>query len=337
MLRKRYTLEEVRKRINDSYELKNNVLNSVPDPLVSVYVPTYQHVNYIRTAIESILMQETTFPFELIVGEDFSTDGTREITFEYATKYPDLIRLITADYNVKQQANQMRCLMACRGKYVAICSGDDYWTDPLKLQKQADFLEANNDYSMCYHPYQIKRNGIVLEKLLPVKPKDFSGDELIATPHGMPTFTKMVRNVFQDFDLKKVFYFHGDYPMNALMGTYGKSKFIKDIKPGIYLHHEGGTWTSMDSRAKKHDFLLLKMRLYRQFLEINDEKSALISLESLRIKLVELRYSENNRNTLEISKNYLRFFYRGVRLEFHFHPISNFFKKNMDRLKRKRN
>lgn len=335
ILRKKITLDEAKKRINDSYEVENNVINAVPNPLVSVYISTYQHVNFIQTAIESILMQETTFPFEIIFGEDFNTDGTREIAFEYAEKYPDLIRLITADYNVQQQANHMRCLSACRGKYVAICDGDDYWTDPKKLQIQADFMEANPDYSMCCHPYQIKKNGIVSDKLLPVSPKDYSGDELIATPHGMHHSSKLVINIFQEIDIKTLFHFHNDYPINALLGTYGKCKFLKDIKPSVYLHHTDGAWSSMDSKSKKHNYLNLKMRLYRNFLVMDDERSAMIALDSLRKTLENQRYSEGAPKTLEVTYTYLIFFFRGIRIEFHYHPIARFFKRIINRFTRK--
>ena len=142
------------KKIADSYELANNVLEHIPNPLVSIRTSAYNHGPYIKQCIEGVLMQRTNFPFEYIIGEDFSNDETREIVFEYAKKYPDVIRVITADYNVGSKANGRRCIRACRGKYMAICEGDDYWTDPLKLQKQVDFLEDNSEYGMCYTKVQ---------------------------------------------------------------------------------------------------------------------------------------------------------------------------------------
>jgi len=132
-----------RDELADSYELPNRVKETVPDPLVTVFTVTYQHAHYIRDCIEGVLMQKTTFPVEYVIGEDCSTDGTREIVLEYAKKYPDKIRVVTADRNVGLKANAERCRKALRGKYAALCEGDDYWTDPLKLQKQVEFLEAN--------------------------------------------------------------------------------------------------------------------------------------------------------------------------------------------------
>ncbi|TVQ03043.1 MAG: glycosyltransferase [Balneolaceae bacterium] len=337
MLREKFSFDEVNQRIRDSYEIENQVISSMPDPLVSVYLPTYQHANYICEAIESILMQETDFAFELIIGEDFSTDGTREIVYQYAENYPYLIRLITADYNVQQQANHMRCLLACRGKYIAICSGDDYWTDPQKLQKQADFMVANPEFSMCYHSYQIKKDGVIGDRILPVKPKDFSRDELLETPHGMPTFTKMVINIFQDLDVKILYKFHNDYPMNALLGTFGKCKFLGDIKPGVYRYHSGGAWQSQDPKAKLHNYFFLKMRLYYYFLEMNDEKSALICLESLRKTLEEHRYSNKNRKIFEVSRSHLEFYYRGIHFKFIYYPVVRFFNRRVNRLFGKKN
>ena len=132
-------------------------INSI-NPLVSVRVATYQHAPYITQCLEGLLMQETTFPFEIIVGEDESTDGTREICIEYATKHPDKIRLFLRDRELSQYVVEGKVLarfnsrwnsMSCRGKYIAICEGDDSWLNPNKLQMQVDFLEANPDYSMC--------------------------------------------------------------------------------------------------------------------------------------------------------------------------------------------
>lgn len=142
------------------------------EPLVSVSVATYQHEPYIRQCLDSILMQKTNFPYEIIVGEDDSTDGTREICIEYAEKYPDKIRLFLRDRNLSHLKDENGKLikrlngvlgfgrMSSRGKYIALCEGDDYWTDPLKLQKQVDFFEANPTCSLVFTGCEIhKSNG----------------------------------------------------------------------------------------------------------------------------------------------------------------------------------
>ena len=120
----------------------------VKKPLVSANMPTFNHVQHIAQAIEGVLHQKTNHSFELVIGEDCSTDGTREIVFEYQKKYPNIIRVITSEKNVGAQKNSFRTGKACRGKYIAWCEGDDYWHCRDKLQKQVDFLEKHQDYGL---------------------------------------------------------------------------------------------------------------------------------------------------------------------------------------------
>ncbi|MBN2466214.1 glycosyltransferase [candidate division WOR-3 bacterium] len=120
------------------------------DPLVSVHMLTYNHEPYIAQAIEGVLMQETDFPFELVIGEDCSTDRTREIVLAFQKKHPETVRVITSERNVGPSANELRTDKACRGKYLAYCEGDDYWHHPLKLQKQTDYLEAHPEAGMVH-------------------------------------------------------------------------------------------------------------------------------------------------------------------------------------------
>jgi len=126
--------------------------------MVSVCMITYNHEKYIAQAIDGVLMQQTSFPFELIIGEDCSTDNTRKICEEYKAKYPDKIQLLLPDSNLGMKQNFISTLQACTSKYIAVCEGDDYWTDPCKLQKQVDFLEANEGYSVTFHRNTIFEN-----------------------------------------------------------------------------------------------------------------------------------------------------------------------------------
>jgi glycosyltransferase involved in cell wall biosynthesis len=131
------------------------------EPLVSVDMITYNQKSYIARTIEGALQQKTNFPFEIVIGEDCSTDGTREIVFEYQKKYPDIIRIITSDKNVGGRENAWRTMMACRGKYLADCEGDDYWHNPYKLQKQADYLESHPECGLVHsdHDRFFVKNG----------------------------------------------------------------------------------------------------------------------------------------------------------------------------------
>ena len=132
-------------------------------PLVSVCIQTYQQNNYIKECLDAVISQKTNFRFEIILGEDESNDGTREICIEYGNKHPDKIRLflrsrkdvIFIDGKPTGRYNFIENLKASKGKYIALCEGDDYWTDPYKLQKQVDFLENNSDHVACCHNAKI--------------------------------------------------------------------------------------------------------------------------------------------------------------------------------------
>jgi glycosyltransferase involved in cell wall biosynthesis len=138
------------------------------EPLVSVLSITYNHASYISQALESFLAQETTVPFEIVVGEDCSTDGTREIVLDYAKHYPHLIRVVTSERNVGAIGNFVRTLESCRGKYIAICEGDDYWHHRGKLQIQVEFLEGNAEYGMVHSDFDtlFVQNSSVINRWL---------------------------------------------------------------------------------------------------------------------------------------------------------------------------
>lgn len=131
-------------------------------PLVVIRCITYNHEPFIRDALEGFVMQKTSFPFVAVVHDDASTDGTASIIREYAEKYPNIIKPIYETENqYSKRDGSLRRIMneacdATGAKYIAFCEGDDYWIDPLKLQKQVDFLEANPEYGMCYTNFNIK-------------------------------------------------------------------------------------------------------------------------------------------------------------------------------------
>jgi glycosyltransferase involved in cell wall biosynthesis len=125
------------------------------DPLVSVHMITYNHAQFIAQAIEGVLKQKKNFPIELVIGDDCSTDGTREIVFEYQKKYPDIIWVVFSDKNVGAKENFYRTMKACRGKFIAFCEGDDYWHKADKLQKQLDYMESHPECGLVYSSYDV--------------------------------------------------------------------------------------------------------------------------------------------------------------------------------------
>lgn len=166
------------------------------DVLVSICCTAYNLENFISKAIESFLMQETNFKYEIIIGEDCSSDSTRKIVSDYCTKFPDLIQMVVSGTNVGIIQNYTRLLAKARGKYIAICDGDDYWTDPLKLQKQVDFLEANKDYVICCHYSSvINEAGEPTESIKILKPLSYSfHDILVGKRTHTRNSTMMIRN-----------------------------------------------------------------------------------------------------------------------------------------------
>jgi glycosyltransferase involved in cell wall biosynthesis len=135
---------------------------------VSVCIFTYNHEKYIRKCIESVLMQKTNFRFEIVLGEDYSTDRTKEICLDYATIFPEKIRVLDRGKNIGMCENIFGSMKMCKGDYIAILDGDDYWIDPLKLQKQYDFLEKEKEKNLVFHQ-SLKLNEVTNDLELFVK------------------------------------------------------------------------------------------------------------------------------------------------------------------------
>jgi glycosyltransferase involved in cell wall biosynthesis len=206
-------------------------------PLVSVKMLTYNQVNYVAQAIESVLRQITNFPFDLVIGEDCSTDGSREIVFEYKRRHPSFISIVTSSENVGPQKNSDRTYRACRGEYIAFCEGDDYWTDPYKLQKEVDFLEKNQNYDLvhtnfdmlydasgeihkAYHSNKAVLQGNIYEQLL--------HDNFIWTVTIMAR-RKILMDCLQEIDLVNKKWLMGDYPIFLAMSLCSKIGYIEDV------------------------------------------------------------------------------------------------------------
>jgi len=166
-------------------------------PLLTVCLITYNHRKDIRQAIDSVLMQKVDFSWELIIADDFSTDGTREILLDYENLYPGIIKLILQEKNVGPHKNWMDLITFPKSKYIAYFEGDDYWTDPNKLQKQVDFLESNPDYGMVctdYHKYYQRENRYKKNCFKVPKYKDTVGfDDYILDRSTIGTATTIFR------------------------------------------------------------------------------------------------------------------------------------------------
>ena len=200
--------------------------------MVTVRCITYNHEPYIRDCLEGFVMQKTNFRFEAIVHDDASTDGTAEIIKEYAAKYPDIIKSIfeTENQYSKKDGSLDRVMLShTRGKYVALCEGDDYWIDPLKLQKQMDFMESHPDYSMCAHNAVVYyQDNSTIESFANIS-QDFD-----LTAHDaihrwiIPTASIMVRSEFIPYPKWLARIYSGDYALILRAYNGGNIHVMRD-------------------------------------------------------------------------------------------------------------
>jgi glycosyltransferase involved in cell wall biosynthesis len=221
----------------------------VPDNniLLSVCVLTFNHSSYIKHALDSILQQSHTFGLEIIVADDYSQDGTREIIKEYATKKPDLIKIIPRVRNVGAFKNLVELLGSAQGKYIALCEGDDYWTDPLKLQKQVDFMESNPGFSICFHAVEVLNENAVdkTPKLLVQNIKSVTTIENLCEGNYIYTASCLFRNhLFEEFPEWYETCPLGDWPLHLLNALHGKIKFINEPM-AVYRMHSAGWWSQL--------------------------------------------------------------------------------------------
>lgn len=190
------------------------------DIQVSVVCVTYNHEEYIREALDSILMQKTTFSFEILVGEDCSTDRTGEILREYELKYPNRFTVLYRDRNLGATINEYELLQLTKGKYIASLELDDIWTDPMKLQKQYDFMESHVAYIGCAHDFKLidkKGNELVDLDNSEIKPylgKEFTLNDFLREGFVFQTGCHFYRNIWHD---------GGDYTV-----IYKADKLIRD-------------------------------------------------------------------------------------------------------------
>lgn len=240
------------------------------EPLVSVRCNTFNHADYIADAIEGILMQKTNFPFEVLIHDDASTDGTAEIIRRYQAENPDLIRAVLQTENQYSQGKKSSRLMAylSRGKYIAYCEGDDYWTDALKLQKQLDFLITNPDFSMCAHDVNI----VDETKDLIIKSSEknlnrfnnlhvYNFDDL-ARGSFIHTCSMVIRkDVISNIPEWINQVYGGDYTVQLLAASKGKVKYLNDVMASYRVVQTGLTATTAYS-IQKRDKQLLQNKLY---------------------------------------------------------------------------
>lgn len=284
-------------------------------PLVSVNVPVYQHEPFLEQCLDSILSQKTTFPFEIVIGEDESSDRSREICIKYKEKFPDRITLV---FNKRSDVvyvdgiptgryNSFSLLSKSQGKYIAILEGDDFWGSEDKLQKQVEFLENNTEYSGSYHDtikFFIDENGNMIENMfrenLPLKVEVTDTLSRLTPFHTSSLlFKKECLEVIPDFFWK---IHSADMALFSVIAGFGPLGYVGDVY-SYYRNHNGGI-------TKKESF---KLNFHRNRIKFLWEMD----------KYHEYKYSTVIRDILKYHKTQiwvqrkakLRIFLSGTRLK----------------------
>jgi len=205
---------------------------------VSACIISYNQEKFIAQCLESVINQVTNFTYEIVIGDDCSTDKTFEICRRYANQYPDKIKLLKRIKNLGMIGNWVNTLSECSGTYIALCEGDDYWTDNYKLQKQFDLLENNSELSFCFHKaYRFDVQNANRNKLYPDDTTKLVLDEKdffkIST---IPTASVFFRNQIK---FPSLIHSHADMILYATLLTVGKAGFIVDKMSEYRLHSDG--------------------------------------------------------------------------------------------------
>lgn len=252
-------------------------------PVLSICCVTYNHAKYIGQCIDSFLMQETTFPVEILIHDDASKDATAEIIRAYQARYPHIIKPICQaenQYSKGIKPNITFNYPRAQGRYIAVCEGDDYWTDPHKLEAQVGFLENNPEYVICYHDAKIiDENGqLVSESKLPNKFKtDFSESDLQKGAWSL-TLTRCFRNVIKKFPLEITRVKNVDTFLTAILGEHGRGKYMPHISPAVYRIQRGSIWSSLSPDIQAEENLNTYLHLYVYHMRL---KRAELAFETL--------------------------------------------------------
>ena len=283
--------------MNSTKKIHNTNLNIDQTPLVSICCLTYNHEKFIQKTLDSFLMQKTNFLFEIVIHDDASTDSTANIIREYTKKHPLIINPLLQK---KNQRSIYRSGMHPRfnyprikGKYISICDGDDYWTDPLKLQKQVDFLENNNDFNICFTRSDLLKNSTLEEHKIPELNSDgtYIFDNLLEHQNFIATSSVMVRknfNNYPDWAFKMPF---GDLGLYLLTCKTAKIKCLNS-KTTVYRIHKKGIWSGISDIHKYEKLLQLFQSIYSQL--TSKQKKIVRKKHKLFIKRISyLKYKKN--------------------------------------------
>ncbi len=272
--------------------------------LLSVCFICYNQSDFIRQALDSVLVQKINFNWEILIADDCSTDGTREIVLDYQSRYPELIRVLFRESNLGPAKNFMDLINSAEGKYIAYLEGDDYWTLDTKLQQQVDFLEEHPSFAICCTDCMETYSEDLTDPANhlfggPGSQTETSANELIFRNY-IQTCTVVFRNkLFEKFpewytDLKI-----GDWPLHLLNAQYGAIKFIPVVS-AVHRNHSSGLWSSRNILSRTYEIISMFDKLERytalgQLPSFKQSKSN-IYLSSVKYHLRKCEVSKAIRN-----------------------------------------
>lgn len=277
-------------------------------PEVSICCITYNHAKYIRDALDGFLMQKTTFPIEVLIHDDASTDGTADIIREYEERYPDIIKPI---YQTENQYSKgvkifLSIVPLAKGKYIAVCEGDDFWTDPKKLQIQYDFMERHPDYSMCFHNAEVITSDANTKSYFAhIEDRDYSGMELLET-WTVPTASAFFRAKFACHIPVDKNFWCGDIIIWLTMSQYGK---IKAIPERMSVYRQLSTGAIATLYVKKDRNWLTRQVCHNNAIEKHFPfiSSQYIAKEIIRVHYLHLLYVRANMGKTACIQTFFKF------------------------------
>jgi glycosyltransferase involved in cell wall biosynthesis len=279
---------------------------------LSVSITAYNHGPFVAQALDSVLAQRTSFPYEILVGEDNSSDDTRAIVQDYAVRYPDRIRLflhdrsqvIFIDGKPSGRWNLVNNLRQAQGQYVAWLDGDDYWTSADKLQRQVDYLDAHPECALCFHAVTNQDDeGQNSLSLPPEKRERYTLDDLLLG-NFIAACSVVYRNgLFDDFP---DWYFQapmGDWPLHVLNAQHGDLAYIDQVM-AVHRVHGGSIWSATGSAARRQRVVAmletLRDALPAAYTERLNQSIAVWQLKTINSHRIERHYQDAVRHALNL-------------------------------------
>ncbi|MET3019167.1 glycosyltransferase [Flavobacterium hydatis] len=252
--------------MRDQNTIISSWTNNDTKPVVSILCDTYNHEGFIKETLEGFLSQVTTFPFEIIIHDDASTDKTAIIVKEFVDRYPLIIKPIFEkenQYSKKVNFWSDLTFPMAQGKYIALCEGDDYWIDSSKIQKQVDFLESNDDYVITWTDFFTKKGTeLVPNDFKDTLPSVYTIDfDNLFVPYCTYTLTCLFRKTAVDpLDYKK-FTYGKDNTLYALALCHGKGAYM-NFQGAVYRWHPGGIYSLKTAFFQRYSSYLNLKEIY---------------------------------------------------------------------------